>query len=143
MAEYIASAIQTVAENGNVIFTDTVVDGCDLISHRADSGIVKLFPINGKCSTRFKITFGANIAVPTDGTVGPISLTLALDGEPITSTTAIVTPAAVNEYFNVFVSAYVYVSHCCCSTVAVQNTSGIAIDVQNANLIVSRDKGGC
>lgn len=42
MAEYIANAVQTVATNGNVLFTDTVVSGCCNIIHRAGSGVITL-----------------------------------------------------------------------------------------------------
>ena len=38
--------------------------------------------------------FGANISIPTGGTVEAISIALAVDGEPLSSAVAIVTPAA-------------------------------------------------
>ena len=50
----------------------------------------------------------------------------------------IVTPAAVENFFNVSTQAYIDVPKGCCSTVAVQNTSGQAIEVQNSNLTVVR-----
>lgn len=139
MAEFTANAIQGVASGANVVFTDTVVEGCDLIYHRSGSGVVKLFPINGKCYTRYKVFFSGNIAVPTDGTVGAISVALSIDGEPVATTTAIVTPAAVDEYFNVATAAYIYVRHGCCSTVAVRNITATDINVQNANIIITRE----
>ena len=43
-----------------------------------------------------------NIAIPTGGAVSPISIALSVSGEPLASATAIVTPAAVEDYFNVF-----------------------------------------
>jgi hypothetical protein len=51
--------------------------------------------ITNQCRARFKVTFGGNIAIPTGGTVGPISLAIAIDGEAVPATTMIVTPAAV------------------------------------------------
>lgn len=51
----------------------------------------------------------------------------------------IVTPAAVQNLFNVSAQAYVDVPCGCCSTVAVQNTSTQAIEVQNSNLIAVRE----
>ena len=80
-----------------------------------------------------------NIQIPTGGTVGAISLAIAVDGEPLQSTKTIVTPAAVENFFNVSVQSYVDVDCGCCSTVAVQNTSAQAIEVQNSNLIAVRE----
>jgi molybdopterin-binding protein len=70
--------------------------------------------------------------------VGEISVAIAIEGEPLASATAIVTPAAVEEFFNVFTAVFVEVPRGCCLTVAVENTSADAINVQNANLIVER-----
>jgi hypothetical protein len=50
-----------------------------------------------------------------------------------------VTPAAVENMFNVSAQVYVDVPCGCCSTIAVQNTSGQTIEVQNSNLIVVRE----
>ena len=84
------------------------------------------------------MSFGGNIAVPTGGTVEAISIALALEGEGIASSTMIVTPAAVEEYFNVFGSMFIDVPRGCCVTVSVKNTNTQSILVQNANLIVER-----
>ena len=76
--------------------------------------------------------------MPTGGTVEAISLALAIDGEPIASTTMIVTPAAVEEFFNVFGAIYIDIPRGCCSQISVRNVSTQTINVQNANLIVER-----
>lgn len=138
MAEYTAVAAQTVAENQNVLLTETAVNGTKCISHRTGSGIVTLRGIGTQCRARFLVEFGGNIAIPTGGTVGPIQLAIAVNGEPLASTTMIVTPAAVENYFNVSVAAYVDVSAGYCVTVSVRNTSTQSVLVQNANLIVNR-----
>ena len=139
MAEYTANALQTVEESQNILFTETPVYGNNSIIHRAGSGLVTLRGItSGQCRARFKVTFGANIAVPTGGTVGAISVAISLGGEPVASTTMIVTPAAVEEFFNVASSIYIDVPAGCCSQVAIKNISNQSISVQNANLIVDR-----
>lgn len=138
MAEYTALAIQLVAAGQNVLFTETPVCGSDCIQHRNGAGIVTLRGITQQCRARYKVSFGGNIAVPTGETVGPISVALALSGEPLASATAIETPTVVDSYSNVFVAVFVEVPRGCCVTVAVENTSGIPINVQNANLIVER-----
>lgn len=137
--EITANAVQEVAAANNVIFTDTAVQGNSSMVHREGSGLVKLRGLT-TCQqrARFKIFFSANIALPIGGTAGPISLAISVDGEPVATTTMTVTPAAVEEYFNVASSVYLNVPAGCCSTIGVRNISGVAIDVQNANLIAER-----
>ena len=136
--EIIAVATQTVAENQNVLFTDSVTCGNCSITHRDGSGIVTLRGTTNQCRARYKVSFGGNIAIPTGGTVEAISLALAIDGEALGSSTMIVTPAAVEEYFNVFGAMFIDVPKGCCLTVSIQNTSAQSILVQNANLIIER-----
>ena len=137
--EIIANAVQTVAPNQNVLFTDSITCGNCSISHRSGSGLITLRGITNQCRARYKVTFGANIAIPTGGTVGPIQIALSIDGEAIPTTTAIVTPAAVEEYFNVFTAIFIDVPRDCCLTVSAKNiTTDEDILVQNANLIVER-----
>lgn len=136
--EIIANALQTVPANQNVYFTDTVTCGSFSISHRDDSGLVTLRGNTNQCRARFKVSFGGNIALPADGTAGPISLAIAIDGEAVPATTMTVTPAAVEEFFNVFSAVFVDVPKGCCMTVSVRNISTVPVDVINANLIVER-----
>lgn len=149
MAEFTYNPIQLVQPGQNVLLNTTI--GCNkgYVLHRNESGVVILRGIvNNPCGSfaRYQVTFNANIAVPEDGTVGPISVSLALDGEPILTSRAIVTPAAVDEYFNVTSTAIITVPKGCCLTFAVENTSegataaepATAINVQNANLVVER-----
>ena len=136
--EIIANALQTVAANQNVYFTDTVVCGGPSVSHRDGSGLVTLRGNTCQCRARFKVSFGGNIAIPTGGTVGPISLAIAIDGEAAPATTMTVTPAAVEQFFNVFSAIFVDVPRGCCLTISVTNIGDEPIEVQNANLIVER-----
>ena len=136
--EIIANAVQTVQANQNVYFTDTVVSGNYSIDHRDNSGLVTLRGVTNQCRARFKVSFGGNVAVPTGEAVGPVSLAIAINGEPVLSSTMIVTPAAVEEYQNVYGAVYIDVSTGCCMNISVQNISAIPIEVQNANLIVER-----
>ena len=136
--EIIANAVQTVQANQNVYFTDTVTCGNVSISHRDDSGLVTLRGNTCQCRARFKVSFGANVAIPEGGTAGPISFAIAINGEPIQATTMIVTPAAVGEYFNIFSAVFIDVPKGCCVNVSVTNNGTVAADVQNANLIAER-----
>ena len=136
--EITAVALQEVAENQNVLFTDTVICGGPSIVHRGGSGLVTLRGLTNQCRAQYKVSFGGNIAIPTGGTVEEISIALTIDGEPLGSTLMIETPAAVEEFSNVFSAVYIAVPRGCCVTVGVRNTSAQAINVQNANLIVER-----
>jgi hypothetical protein len=136
--EITANALQTVNANQNVLFTDTIVGGSCSIVHREGSGLVSLKGLTGQCRARYRVSFGANIAIPTGGTVEAISLAIAIDGEPVATTTMIETPAAVEEFSNVFSAIFLDIPKGCCSRISVVNISEQPIDVQNANLIVER-----
>ena len=136
--EITANAVQNVLENQNVIFTDNVICGSASIIHRDGSGLITLRGITSQCRARFKVSFGANIAIPTGGTVEPISFAFIFEGEPIGTTTMTITPAAVENFFNVSSGIYVDVPRGCCLSVGVRNINTQSILVQNANLIVER-----
>lgn len=138
MAEFTNSNIVSVAAGQNVPLTETAVAGKSCVVHREGSGQVFLRGLTNQCKARFRVSFGGNIAIPTGGTVGAISAALAINGEPLTSAVATVTPAAVENYFNIYVSAIVEVPKGCCLTVAMENTSTQAINFANSNLTVDR-----
>lgn len=138
MAEFTNATTALVAAGQNIPLTETAIAGNCSIVHREGAGIVTLRGLTNQCRARYRVSFGANIAIPTGGTVEAISLALAVNGEPLVSATAIFTPAAVGDYGNIFVSANVDVPRGCCLTVAAKNTSGQAINVANANMIVER-----
>lgn len=150
MAEFTYNPIQLVQPNQPVLLNTSIACNRGYVLHRNESGIVTLRGlVNNQfaCFARYQVTFNANIAVPEGGTVGPISVALALDGEPILTSRAIVTPAAADDYFNVTSTAIITVPRGCCFNISVENTSesatpgttpAPAINVQNANLTVSR-----
>lgn len=137
MAEYSNNAVQTVLPGANVLYTEQPA-GCSRcwIMHREGSGLVTLRA--GNCPARYRVTFGGNLAVPTGGTPGAISIAIALEGEALYSATATVTPAAVEEYFNAFAAAFINVPAGCCLSVSVKNAGTAAVNVANPNLIVER-----
>ena len=146
MAEYAFNPVQTVPP-GQSVLLNTVIPCCKgYVFHREQSGILILRGIvNGanNCFARYQATFNGNIALPEGATVGAISVALSVDGEAIPTSNAIVTPAAVDNYFNVTSTAIITVPRGCCFNVSVQNTSvgettNPAINVQNANVVVSR-----
>ena len=138
MAEFSNIELQEVALGGNVVFDETPVCPTRCITHREGSGIIRLNGAGNRQRARYMVAFSGNIQIPTGGTVEEISVAIAVDGEPLLATQMIVTPAAVDELFNVSSQTYIDVPCNCCITVSVENTSGQAIEVQNANLIVVR-----
>lgn len=138
MAEFTSTTIQTVAAGQNLPLTETAIKGSNCINHRAGAGNVTLRGITNQCKALFKVSFGGNIAILTGGTVGAISVALAVGGEALNSATATVTPAAVDQYSNVFTAVFVEVPRGCCVTVALKNTSTQAISIANSNLTIER-----
>jgi len=149
MAEWTAVAVQTVNPGESVVFTENPVPcNLGLILHRDDSGAFLLKGVDNSsmpvcCCRRNSVVnymadFGANIAIPTGGTVGPISVAFTVDGNTLAGTTMEVTPAAVEEYFNVSRAANVPIWKGCCQTLGVRNTSEIPILVESANLVITR-----
>lgn len=149
MAEYVYNSIQEVQPNQPVLLNSSIPCNKGYVYHREGSGLLTLRGIvnnPSSCFARYQVTFNGNIAVPTDGTVGAIAVALAINGEPILTSRAIVTPAAVDEYFNVTSTAIITIPRGCCFNVSVENVSEgataaatpTAINVQNANVVVSR-----
>lgn len=150
MAEFTNNPVQTVNPNQPVILNTSIPCSKGYVIHRNESGIVTLRGIvNNPCNwyARYQVTFNGNIAVPEGGTAGAISIAIAIDGEPVLTSRAIVTPAAAEDYFNVTSTAIITVPRGCCFNVAVENTSesatpattpAPAINVQNANMVVQR-----
>lgn len=138
MAEYTNANIVTIAAGQNVPLTETAVKGNSCVCHREGAGNVTLRGQTNQCRALYRVSFGANIAIPTGGTVEAITAAIAVDGEPLTSATATVTPAATEDYFNIYVSVLVAVPRGCCVTVAAQNTSTQAVNFANSNILIDR-----
>lgn len=138
MAEYTTAGIQTVAAGQNVPLFKTAVNSKPCVVHRDGSGLITLRGLTNQCRALYRVSYGGNIAIPTGGTVEAITAALAINGEALTSATATVTPAAVENYFNIFVSAQVSVPKGCCLTVAMKNTSTQAVNFANSNVTVER-----
>lgn len=138
MAEFTNSNIVSVAAGQNVPLMETAVNSKPCIVHREGAGLVTLRGLTNQCRSLCKVSYGGNIAIPTGGTVESITAALAVNGEALTSAVATVTPAAVENYFNIYVSAQVSVPKGCCLTVAMKNTSTQAVNFANSNLTVER-----
>ena len=150
MARFVKNEIQLVQPNQPVLLDGSWWANRRYLFHQEESGIVTLRGIVNNHYAEYaayQVTFNGNIALPTGATVGPIAIALARNGEPILTSRAIVTPAAVGQYFNVTSTDYIIVPRGCCFDISVENVSesatpattpAPAINVQNANLTVVR-----
>ena len=140
-AEYSFVPSQIVAVDANVLFNNGY-RACrkGFISHRDDSGI--FFLKGSGCRAIYRVTFNGNIAVAPaadGGVLEPISVALTINGETLGNATAIVTPAAIEDFFNISITTFVDIPCGCCVTVSVENTSPTSsIEVENANIIFDR-----
>ena len=119
-AEYSNVALQTVAVDDNVLFSNGN-RACrkGFISHRDDSGIFFLKGATNGCKAIYQVHFDGNIAIATGGTVEPISVAITINGEALGNATAIATPAAIGDFWNVSISTFIDVPCGCCVTVSV------------------------
>jgi len=132
--EFIAPT-QTVALNAPILFNDSIPCSQGRIYHDDGNGTFQLRGMNRQgclCGcrklTEYQVTFNGSIAIPTGGTVGPIAVALTLGGEPIASSRAIVTPAAVEDYFNVTATKIVKIPGTCCQSLSVGYVNGSVND---------------
>lgn len=149
MAEYLAAnAVQLVALNSPVIFDASIPCNRGYIYHEDNTGIFILRGATPNCFARYQVIFNGNIAIPTGGEVTPIALAITVNGEARPTSTAIFTPAAVDEFGNITSTAIITVPRGCCFTIAVRyvdatvddptTTPTPTIEVQNANLVIQR-----
>lgn len=150
MAEFVQTQTpQNVAFGQNLLLTDSIPCNRGNVIHRNGSGILTLRGnVNGcGCFARYAVEFNGNIAVPEGGTAAAIAVALTINGEPLQSSRAIVTPAAAEQYFNVTSVAIITVPKGCCYTLALENVNaGVGaeivdeqtISVADGNLTVTR-----
>ena len=118
MSSYVTTADALVTLNGTIPFNSVSIP-CN------KGNVVPIVPgilnLNGSTSNRFArydVTLQGNIQIPTGGAVTPIAVGIALNGTIIPESVAIVTPAAVGDYWHVNTTASVTVPCGCCLTVS-------------------------
>ena len=148
MAEYLANALQNVSLNGPILFTASIPCNRGCVYHEDETGIFILKGKTENCFARYQLTFNGNIAIPEGAEVTPISVAIAVNGEPRVTSQAIFTPQAVDEFGNVTSTAIVTVPKGCCFSASVRYVDATVndpavdptptIEVQNANLVITR-----
>ena len=136
MAEF-TSTIQQVAAGQNAVLDVDVIRSRN-VSHRTGSGLICVENSGCDCRpARYKVFVKANIAIPTGGTVGAISLGIALNGEIVQSSIATVTPAAAGDEFSVATEEIINAGKCPVN-IAVRNPNTETIQISDLVVIVER-----
>lgn len=147
MAEFLANAVQAVSLNQPIIFTASIPCNRGFVYHEDETGNFILRGATPNCFARYQVTFNGNIAIPTEGAVTPVAVSIAINGESRPTSRAIFVPAAVDVYGNVTSTAIVTVPKGCCFNLSVRYVAADedpatvptpVIEVQNANLTVNR-----
>ena len=147
MAEYLANAEQSVSLNNPILFTASIPCTKGYVYHEDETGIFTLRGITNNCFARYQVTFNGNIAIPEGGAISPIGVAISVQGEPRQTSRAIFTPTAAEQYGNVTSTAIVTVPKGCCFGLSVRSVDATddtgttptpVIDVQNANLVITR-----
>lgn len=137
MDKFAYAPTQTIVASGYALLTPTdCCCCCDNAVRQTATGVIRLSGRCGRAITQYHVMFDANVAIPADGTAGAITLGLTLDGVTLPGSIATVTPAAVGDLWHISVNELVNVSCGDAVTIAVQNLSGVEIEMRNAVLIV-------
>jgi len=118
MSRYITTADALLTLNGTIPFNSVSIP-CN------KGNVIPIAPgilnLNGNTPNRFaryEVTLQGNVQIPEGGAVTPIALGITLNGVVIPESVAIVTPAAVGDYWHINTTASVTVPCGCCLTVS-------------------------
>lgn len=146
-AEYLANAVQEISLNAPATFTASIPCKRGYVYHEDETGVFILRGITNQCFATYQVAFNGNIAIPDGGTVTPIAIVIAVNGEPRLTSRAIFTPAAAGDYGNVTSTAIIKVPRGCCFSLSIESvpassdptvTPAPVIEMQNANLVITR-----
>lgn len=136
MINSVAVATQVVATNQNVLFTTDRVrtkscnSCCGWLSHDTGSGLFTLTK-----QGVYEIQYNADI---TSADAGQASLVLEQNGEAIGGTQSIYTVATAGALGNVSASTLIRVPCGASYTITLTNNSTLALNVQDANIIIKK-----
>lgn len=123
MARYVTTTDALVALNNTIPFNSVSIP-CNTGSVvPIVEGVLNLKGNTPNRFARYEVTLQGNVAIPTGGAVTPIAVGIAVNGAVAPESIAIVTPAAVGDYWHINTSIIVTVPCGCCLTV-----SGVYVD---------------
>lgn len=123
MASYVTTADALVALNGTIPFSRVSIPCNTGNVVPIVQGVLNLKGNTSNRFARYEVSLQGNIEIPEGGAVTPIAIGIALNGAIIPESVAIVTPAAVENYWNVNTTVTITVPRGCCLTV-----SGVYVD---------------
>lgn len=142
MARYITTTDQLVALNNTIPFNSVSIPCNTGNVVPLASGVLTLKGNTCNKFARYEVTVQGNVAVPTGGAVTPIALGISVNGSVIPESVAIVTPAAVGDYWHINTSVPITVPCGCCVSVSaayVDGTEDDAATTPTPSITVRRD----
>ena len=118
MAKYITSTDQNVALNNTIPFDIVSIPcnkGCVI---PMTPGVLTLRGSNTNRFARYEVKVQGNVSIPTGGAVTPIAVAITLNGVALPDSVAIVTPAAVEDFWHINTSTTITVPCGCCVSVS-------------------------
>ena len=144
MAQYVYAERQEVAFSEAALLNDSIPCTKGYVLHQNGSGNLTVRGIvNNPCPNafaRYRVSFKGNVAIPTGGTLGEASFSIAVNGTPLNYTLGASTPAAVEQFNCIAGFGYVDVFRCGYPSVTIENTSATAETVSIRNLVVNVDR---
>lgn len=123
MASYVTTADALVALNGTIPFSQVSIPCNTGNVVPIVQGVLNLKGNTSNRFARYEVSLQGNIEIPEGGAVTPIAIGISLNGAIIPESVAIVTPAAVENYWHVNTTVTITVPRGCCLTV-----SGVYVD---------------
>lgn len=128
MAEYVTTTDALVALNGTIPFSQVSIPCNTGNVVPLAVGVLNLRGSNANRFARYQVRVQANVQIPDGGAVTPIAIGIAINGAVIPESVAIVTPAAVEEYWHINTDVPITVPCGCCVTVSAVYVDGTEDD---------------
>lgn len=128
MPEYVTTTDALVALNGTIPFSSVSIP-CN--SGNVTPLAVGILNLKGNTANRFaryRVSVKANVQIPTGGAVTPLAIGLAVNGAVIPESVAIVTPAAVEDYWHINTGATITIPAGCCASISAVYVDGTEDD---------------
>lgn len=102
MSQYLTKDLQMVKANHNVLFNEELT--CKALSHikHDQNGTFTVYKTSRpQKRDKYKLTFGANIAIPKEERIQPTALALCVNENAVLSSAIINTPASTDSYYSI------------------------------------------
>ena len=128
MAEYVTTSDALVTLNGTIPFNSVSIPCSKGNAIPLAVGVLNLKGNTTNRFARYLVNVKANVQIPTGGAVTPIAVGITVNGSVIPESVAIVTPAAVEDYWFVNTNAIITIPCGCCASVSATYVDGTEDD---------------